>query len=208
MKLFHLIFFCPSTFSCLGECCNMPVPEVFHGLWKLYPIESKSRYTKDSPKFSPPQMSMAVSYLPRWLNQDLSITKSPPAMMGVLSKEQETTRREGSRRDRVCVASSSLESNQIQKRKDSSTTCGYFCVFQNSKEHADWQPLKRSHTHSLAHRHNQRLNHDLEQCDERIAEGQHVSSNTLCSSTIILPPPPANSTLCFVCVLLCVGGST
>ena len=43
----------------------------------------------DSPKFSPPQMSMAVSYLPRWLNQDLSITKSPPAIMGVLSERQQ-----------------------------------------------------------------------------------------------------------------------
>jgi len=42
------------------------------------------RKKSDSPKFSPPQMSMALSYFPRWLNQDLSITNSPPAMMGVL----------------------------------------------------------------------------------------------------------------------------
>lgn len=36
------------------------------------------------PKFSPPQMSIWASYFPKWLNQDLSITKIPPAMTGVL----------------------------------------------------------------------------------------------------------------------------
>ncbi len=45
-------------------------------------------HRNNSPKFSPPQMSMAVSYFPKWLNQDLSITKSPPAMMGVLRVER------------------------------------------------------------------------------------------------------------------------
>lgn len=43
-----------------------------------------TRKKGDSPKFSPPQMSMALSYFPRWLNQALLITNSPPAMMGVL----------------------------------------------------------------------------------------------------------------------------
>lgn len=46
------------------------------------------RMKNNSPKFSPPQMSMALSYFPRWLNQALSITNSPPAMMGVLQKGQ------------------------------------------------------------------------------------------------------------------------
>lgn len=41
------------------------------------------------PKFSPPQMSIWVSYFPRWLNQDLSITKMPPAMTGVLEEKTE-----------------------------------------------------------------------------------------------------------------------
>jgi hypothetical protein len=42
----------------------------------------------NSPKFSPPQMSIWASYFPRWLNQDLSITKIPPAMTGVLGVER------------------------------------------------------------------------------------------------------------------------
>lgn len=37
-----------------------------------------------SPKFSPPQISMAVSNFPKWLNQDLLITNSPPGRTGVL----------------------------------------------------------------------------------------------------------------------------
>jgi len=45
-------------------------------------------HSNNSPKFSPPQMSMAVSYFPKRLNHDLSITKSPPAMMGVLRVER------------------------------------------------------------------------------------------------------------------------
>ncbi len=44
-----------------------------------------------SPKFSPPQMSMWVSYWPRWLNQLLSMTKIPPAMTGVLQRRREMT---------------------------------------------------------------------------------------------------------------------
>ena len=36
------------------------------------------------PRFSPPHTSICMSYLPSSSNQDLSMTKRPPAIMGVL----------------------------------------------------------------------------------------------------------------------------
>ena len=40
-----------------------------------------------SPKFSPPHVSMAISYFPNWSNHALRTMKRPPAMIGVLWKE-------------------------------------------------------------------------------------------------------------------------
>ena len=42
------------------------------------------------PMFSPPQISICVSYIPRCSNQAFSTANSPPAMAGVLSGERNT----------------------------------------------------------------------------------------------------------------------
>ena len=39
------------------------------------------------PKFSPPQISMSVSYFPVYMNLSLSIENKPPAIIGVLLKK-------------------------------------------------------------------------------------------------------------------------
>lgn len=57
-------------------------------LHKLFHVQNQKFFFPSlSPKFSPPQMSMWVSYWPRWLNQLLSMTKMPPAMTGVLQMQ-------------------------------------------------------------------------------------------------------------------------
>lgn len=73
--------------------------------WSLW---FQLKFTLSSPKFSPPQMSMWVSYWPRWLNQLLSMTKIPPAMTGVLQSEE-----------RQFVLSLTVFMNHIHKITDS-----------------------------------------------------------------------------------------
>lgn len=88
-----------------------------------------------SPKFSPPQMSIAVSYFPRWLNQDLSITKSPPAMIGVLT-HQNTRKKERKKNCFHLVPLTIIHLSCLNLRttdyrsyfKHQSTTDAAFCV--------------------------------------------------------------------------------
>ena len=49
-------------------------------------IKTSKAYTTRLPKFSPPQMSIAVSYLPVSMNRCLSMENRPPAIIGVLQQ--------------------------------------------------------------------------------------------------------------------------
>ncbi len=56
----------------------------FPGQYKNPPFLQMAIFTTHLPRFSPPQTSICMSYFPSSSNQDLSMTKRPPAIIGVL----------------------------------------------------------------------------------------------------------------------------